>query len=114
MDKQTALLLAVVVSEIVAIFVIWRIWRANDYVAMKILLTVLAVIPVVGTLGALWIVGFPDSQPEALQDKSRYSTDVFDRWRHVFEEKDEDKKRRSFRNLIRKGHDVDGGPIDRP
>lgn len=80
---------------------------------MKIALTVLALIPVVGFLGALWVHGFRTSQPSALQNKFRYSTDVFDRWRHVFEEKDERKKKRSIRNLLNKGYD-DEGPLGGP
>ena len=110
---MTVIYLVVGISEFFALFLIWSIWRSSDLVAMKIALSVLALIPVVGILGALWVHGFPSTQPIALQDKYRYSTDVLDRWRHVFEEKDERKKKRSIRNLLTKGYD-DEGPMGTP
>ena len=113
MDKMTAVYLVVGISEFFAVPLIWSIWRNPDLVAMKIALSVLALIPVVGLLGALWVHRFPSTQPSALQNKYRYSTDVYDRWRHVFEEKDEKKKKRSIRNLLRKGYD-DEGPLGLP
>ena len=113
MDKMTVIVLVVGISEILAIFLIWSVWRTSDFVAMKIALSVLALIPVVGFLGALWVHGFPSVQPSALQNKYRYSTDVFNRWRHVFEEKDERKKKRSIQSLLEKGHD-DEGPLGTP
>lgn len=114
MDKTSLLILVVAISELIALLLIWRIWKTDDYFAMKVALSVLAIIPVVGTLGALWIHGFPPPQPEALRNKYRYSTDVFDRWRHVFEQKDEKKKKRSIRKLLRYGYDDEDGPLGKP
>ena len=108
MEKMTAILLVVGISEFLAVFLIWSVWRTSDFVGMKVALSLLALIPVVGLLGALWVHGFPPVQPSALQNKYRYSTDVHDRWRHVFEEKNERKRKRSIRNLLSKGHDDDG------
>lgn len=108
MDRSSLLFLLIAVSEVIALLLIWRIWRSDDYFAMKIALSVLAVIPVVGTLGALWIHGLPPRQPLAIQNRYRYSTDVFTRWRHVFEEKDEKKRKRSITKLLEDGADDEG------
>ena len=66
MDRSSILLLIVVISELVALYLIWRIWKSDDYLGMKIALSVLAIIPVVGTLGVLWIIGFPHPAPSHL------------------------------------------------
>lgn len=66
MDRSSTLLLIVVISELVALYLIWRIWKSDDYLGMKIALSVLAIVPVVGTLGVLWIIGFPNPSPSHL------------------------------------------------
>ena len=66
MDRSSTLLLVVVISELVALYLIWRIWKSDDYLGMKIALSVLAIIPVVGTLGVLWIISFPRRAPPHL------------------------------------------------
>ncbi len=63
MDRSSTLLLFVVISEVVALYLIWRMWKSDDYLGMKIALSVLAIIPVVGTRGVLWITGFPHPAP---------------------------------------------------
>lgn len=83
-----------------------------DHIAVKIGLTILSVIPVVGLLGAIWIWNFPAVQDHSLQNRYRFDTDVLDRWRHVFEEKDERKKRRLTKSLLE--DDDDAKPLDAP
>ncbi len=108
MDRTSLIVLVVGISEVVAVFLIWRIWRTTDYLFIKISLSILAIIPVIGTLAALWIHGFPPAQPEALRSRSR--GDMFQRWRHVLDEEDDKKKRRSVKRLLQKGYD-DEGPL---
>lgn len=58
MVKSTAIILVIVVSEVIAVFLIRNIWRRDDYKFMKILMSVVALIPVVGLLGVIWAYGF--------------------------------------------------------
>lgn len=108
MDKSTALLLVVILSEILAVVLIWGIWQRQDYRFMKIMMSVVALIPVVGTLGILWVHGFPSVKNRALQNRGPGyipTTEVFDRWRHVFDEKDERKRRQAAAELLEEHRD---------
>ena len=53
-------MIVIFVSELVAIFVIWHPWRSADFLFMKIGLSVIAVIPILGPVVALWIANFPN------------------------------------------------------
>lgn len=107
MDKATVLWLIVILSEIVAIILIWRIWRRQDYRVMKVFMSVVALIPVIGVLGVLWVYGFPPVKPRALQNRSRLipTTEVFDRWRDVIAEKDEEKRQHAAAELLENQRD---------
>jgi len=72
-------------SEVVAIWLIWRLWRSSDALFFKISLTVLAFIPLFGPLIVLWVGNFPSSKPMIMRDMAPRRTDFYDRWRHVFE-----------------------------
>jgi hypothetical protein len=76
--------LVVVVSELVALVVIYRLWRSDDALLFKIVLSVLALIPVFGPVLVLWIGNWPDRQHPALQDREKNRADVHERWREVF------------------------------
>ena len=71
-------------------------------------MSIVALIPVVGTLGILWVYGFPSARNRALQNRGLGSiptTEVFDRWRHVFDEKNETKKKQAAADLLNDGPD---------
>ncbi len=108
MDKSTVIIVVVVVSEIVAIFLIRSIWRRDDYRIMKILMSIVALIPVVGTLGVIWTHGFPSVQNRPYQNRGPGyipTLEVFDRWRHVLDEKDERKRRHAAAELLEEHRD---------
>ena len=108
MESSTVLILVVILSEILAVFLIWGIWQREDYRFMKIAMSLVALVPVVGTLGILWVHGFPSVKNRALQNRSLGiipTTEVFDRWRHVFDEKDEGKKRQAAAELLEEHRD---------
>jgi len=86
-------------SEIVSVWLLWRLWRSGEHVYLKIALSLLALIPVLGPFLVLWISKFPDAQPLAMQDRYRGS-DVMDRWRHVWEEKDPIKREKLWREMM--------------
>lgn len=100
MDAISGRFVVVLVSEIVAACLIWRLWRSGEHIYLKIALSLLAPIPVLGPFLILWISNFPEVQPLAMQDKYRNSTDVMDRWRHVWEEKDPVKREKLWREMM--------------
>lgn len=99
-DQISTRLVVVVVSELIALFLIWRLCRSNDHMFFKITLSLIALVPIFGPLIALWVGNFPDVAPRILQDRMRYGSDVFDRWRYVLAEKDPDKRLKKWRELF--------------
>jgi hypothetical protein len=59
----------VAVSELVALVVVVRIWRSGELATLKILLSAIALIPLLGPLLALWISAFPNEAPENMQNR---------------------------------------------
>lgn len=45
----------VVLSEVAAIWIVWRLWKSGDPLVMKIALSAIAVIPILGPLFVLWV-----------------------------------------------------------
>jgi hypothetical protein len=99
-DGISGRVVVVVLSEMVAAWLIWRLWRSSEHIYLKIGLSLLAPIPGLGPFLILWISKFPDVQPLAMQDRYRNSTDVTDRWRHVWEEKDPSKREKLWREMM--------------
>jgi hypothetical protein len=96
-DKTTVILAVVMVSELVAIWLITKIARTDDYLLLKMGLALIALIPVVGPLMTLWIANFPPSQPPGFQDRVGRGADVTHRWQDFFRETDTEKKLEKYR-----------------
>lgn len=97
----------VFVSELIALWLIWRLWRSEDHVFFKFTLSLLVLLPVLGPLLVLWISNFPSSKPRILRDNIRYRTDFYDRWRHVLEDKNLVRRFRSWRELMTRHRNED-------
>jgi hypothetical protein len=97
----------VVASELVALWIIWRLWISNDHTFFKVTLSALALVPVLGPVLALWIGNFPSVKPRILRDQLRYRTDFYDQWRHVLEEKNRITRFRFFRELLTRHRNED-------
>ena len=69
MPNIPAIWWVVAISELAALVLIVRVWRSNEGLALKVLISAIALIPVLGPLLALWIGAFPNAAPEALQDR---------------------------------------------
>lgn len=100
-------------SELLAFWLIWRLWRSDDALFFKLALSAIALIPVIGPVVALWLGNFPPVASPAMQDRLRYGTDVLDRWRGVFEAKEPRMRFRRWRELMdrheRRQDSGDGG-----
>lgn len=97
----------VLASELVALWIIWRLWNSRDHIFFKIFLSTVALIPVLGPILALWMGNFPSVKPPILRDQLRYRLDLYDRWRHVLEERNPIARFRYWRELITKHRDED-------
>ena len=69
-------------SEVVSLWLIVRLWRSDDHLFFKVVLTVLGLVPMLGPLVTLWISNFPPVQHPALRDRSG-GTDVLQRWQSI-------------------------------
>ena len=96
-----------VASELVAAWLIWRLWRSPEHPFFKVSLSILALIPVLGPMVVLWIGNFPSKKPRILRDQVRYRTDFYDRWRHVLESKDEKTRFGFWKTLMTKHRNED-------
>lgn len=92
----------VFLSEVVAAFLIFRLWRSNEHISLKILLSFIALIPVFGLIFVLWSINVPNPTNAALRDTSTYRADVYDRWSYIFNEKNPIKRYKAWRELTQK------------
>lgn len=53
----------------------WRLWRGADGLVLKVGLTLVLLMPIVGPFFCLWIQAFPSAQRPQLQDRLQ-SSDV--------------------------------------
>lgn len=65
----STLLAALLVSAVASAIVCFLAWRRPDPVWMKVAMTLVACIPFVGPLFALWVASFPDKMHPNLQAK---------------------------------------------
>ena len=73
------LLYFVILSEVVSIFLIFRIWKSRDYMILKVLLFVVVLIPFVGPI--FYFIG-SDGTPR-LRDNLNASRRLFGRGRYT-------------------------------
>jgi hypothetical protein len=92
-------------SEVVAIWLIWRLWRSSDALFFKISLTVFALIPLFGPFLVFWIGNFPNSKPMIMRDIAPRWTDFYDRWRHVLEARSPHQRFRRWHQLMTRHRD---------
>ena len=92
--------IAIAISELIAVYLIWKVWKSDDYPLFKIGYTFVALIPFLGPFFVLWSMNIPSRQHPSFQDRERYRTDVMDKWRHVVDEKSPPKKFRKWRDMI--------------
>ena len=90
------------VSELIAMLLIFKLWKSKEFFFFKICFSVIALVPFLGPIFVLWGTNFPPPQHPAFQDRKRYSTDVLDRWRHVFSEKNQSTRFRMWKALLEK------------
>ena len=96
-----------VVSEAISAWLLWRLWQSEDHLFFKISLSIVAIVPLLGTLMVLWIGNFPDPKPRILRDRVPRQADFYDRWRHVLEQKGPVRRFRAWRELMTRHRDED-------
>lgn len=96
----------ILASELIAVWVIWQLWMSPDHAILKVALSLIALIPVLGPIVALWIGNFPNSAVPILR-VPRLRGAFFDRWRGVLEPQHPVKRYRSWRDLITRRRNED-------
>lgn len=76
----------VAVSELLATVHIFYVLKSRESIAIKCVLSVVAVIPVIGLFFSYWIFNLPDKQPLHLQNngpRGEYADRMWDKiWPH--------------------------------
>ena len=90
------------ISELIALLLIYKLWKSDDLLFFKVCYSIMALVPFLGPFFVLWAANFPPRQHPAFQDRERYSTDVFDRWRNVLAEKNPRARRRMIKSIFEK------------
>ncbi|MEQ1484192.1 hypothetical protein [Methyloglobulus sp.] len=92
--------ISLVISELIALYLLRYIWQSGDILFFKISYSIIAIIPFLDPLFIFWITNMPSRQAEIFQDQQRLNTDVLNRWKHVLDEKNPQRKFRFWRNMI--------------
>lgn len=66
MNKE--LLIVIIVSEVISLLLLFRVWKRQEYLFLKVLATVIVVIPIVGPIFYLFVSNTTESQPIHLQN----------------------------------------------
>lgn len=103
--EQLALWAVLLVSELLAFFVIRQAWRSPRSRLEKCVLTALAVVPVLGLFFAWWIQNDPGPAPPAFRDHKTSDAEVFRRWLPVFKQRRGAKQARELAALVRRTKD---------
>ena len=96
----------VAISELVALVLILRIWRSREFLVLKVLVSVIALIPFFGPLLVLWIGGFPNEAPEAMQNQGPRG-DYYRKWSPVVGARSPIRRFRLWRAQAAVDEDVD-------
>ena len=105
MDRSLTFVLFVAASEVLAVYLIHRIWRSHVHLVEKVALSLLALVPFAGPLFAWWLGHDPGPSHPAFRDNVRYRTDVLDRWRDVLNEQDPVIRLRKWKDLMARHKD---------
>jgi hypothetical protein len=95
MDLVPLKTLVVLTSWALGAWLVAKVWKNNDPAFLKILLTVLAVVPVVGPLVVYWVSNFPSRLHPDVQAKYKETVNVYGRWRTEDDEKPSPNRRAS-------------------
>ena len=98
--ELTPALVVIALSEIVALWLIVRIWRSADPLVFKFALTALAIVPFFGPLFVVWASNFPPRLPESLRDRAPKTADLFDSWRPELQRRGLMEPFKAFRTLF--------------
>ncbi len=96
----------VALSWAIAVVLIVRVWRSPDPVLLKLTLTLICFVPILGPLIVYWISNFTDPIHPSLRDQQRYRSDVYDRWAHVLRMNDSVRRFEEWRR-VRNSYDPD-------
>ncbi len=102
-----AKLIVILASEAVSLWLLICLWKSEEHPFLKIILSLLSLIPVLGPAVVLWISRFPERAPQALQDRSRHRADVYDRWADTLNEKNPHERFRKWQRIMDRKCDGD-------
>ncbi len=82
---STPVIVIAVLSWLLSLHLLIKLWSSADLLTIKIALSVLLLVPVVGPLAYYWIQAFPEPSHPDLQDRLGFRANLTHRWRNWFE-----------------------------
>jgi hypothetical protein len=80
LEPRTPILVVAVLSWLLSVYLLVRLWSRHDNIAIKLGLSLLLLIPAFGPFLYFWIQSFPASNDPDLMDQ-HMGGDVLARWR---------------------------------
>lgn len=102
--------IAIFLSELLACYLVWRLWHSEELLLFKACYSVVVFIPFLGPFFVIWSANIPSVQPLEFQDRSKYTSDVFDRWRRVIDEKNPHSKFRMWQRITKGDKNDENSP----
>lgn len=97
---MSELAVGIVISELCAIWLAWRILRTADPLILRVATALVAFIPFIGPLLAYWAANFPDRHHPELRDDLKYSSNVFEKWASIISMTDPEKRFKRWREVM--------------
>ncbi len=80
---SVVLLTVAALSWVLSLYLLYKLWSSVDFLVIKLGLSALLLVPIVGPLAYYWIQSFPESAPPELRSHAYGS--YYDKWRSLLE-----------------------------
>lgn len=102
----------VALSTLLAVWLVYRLWRSEEHILFKVTLSVLVFVPILGPAMVLFFGITPPGQPEVFRDLDHRRADVDSRWRHVLGERNPVARFRAWRAMVGKAEDAPNNSLN--
>ncbi len=93
------LLAVIIVSELIALYLLLRLWKSNEHVLLKFMGSLMLLLPCIGPLFFVFVFGMPD--PQSVENQNRGPRGDYTHswismrniWKQIYRENDSKKEK---------------------